>query len=146
MTLLGSLAIVIALVAGTALLGWAWRARTGRTRAASGELIAPESLGEDTRFGTSATLLQFSTDYCTSCRSTRTALASLAAQQRGVAHLEINLTRRPELAGRFHVMQTPTTLVLDERGAVRARVGGAPRMEELRATLAEVTGVGHVVA
>ena len=39
-------------------------------------------------------------------------------------HVDVDLTDRPDIADRFHVLQTPTTLILDARGVVRARIGG----------------------
>ena len=41
-------------------------------------------------------------------------------------HVEVDLTQRADLADRFRVTQTPTTLLLDADGTVRARIGGAP--------------------
>ena len=50
----------------------------------------------------------------------------------------INGPDSPDLAHRFNVLQTPTTLLLDGSGVVRARIGGAPKPVELEASLAAI--------
>lgn len=143
-----SLCIVLALLAVATVLGLAWRSGLGRVHessAAAERLVTIRSAdvaGADGAqppvFGSGATLLQFSTEFCAPCRATHTLLAGIAGERDDVRHLDIDLTNRPELARRFGVMQTPTTLLLDADGVVRARIGGAPRSAELRAALANV--------
>jgi hypothetical protein len=66
-------------------------------------------------------------------------LAAVAAAHEGVRHLDIDLTHRPDIARHFHVLQTPTTLILDRNGAVQTRFGGAPNREVLELELARLT-------
>jgi thiol-disulfide isomerase/thioredoxin len=129
-----ALAVLAALVAFATMLGLLSRARAGRVRAAGAVRLAPGDLGAE-RFGDDATLLQFSTEFCAPCRATHRLLAALASARPGVAHVEVDLGRRPDLADRFRILQTPTTLLLDAAGTVRARVGGTPRETDLRSTL-----------
>jgi thiol-disulfide isomerase/thioredoxin len=141
-----ALGILLGLVAVATLLGLVWRARTGRARTArTGEVVAPEDIGAGS-FGDRATLLQFSTQVCAPCRSTARVLEGVAGEHDGVRHVEVDLTERPELADRFRVLQTPTTLVLDGAGAVRARIGGAARPGDVRTTLDRIIGSDHVTA
>jgi len=121
------------LVALATVLGLAWRATTGRVSTRSGGARAGDLVTEP---GSRATLLQFSTEFCAPCTATRRILGEVAATTPGVSHLELDLTARPELATRFGILQTPTTLVLDPAGVVRGRIGGAPRRETVLATLA----------
>ncbi|NUT57494.1 MAG: thioredoxin family protein, partial [Agromyces sp.] len=95
-------------------------------------------------FGASATLVQFSTAYCSRCPATARELASIAHDYAGVRHVEVDLTHRPDVADRFHVLQTPTTLILDARGATTARIAGVPRSHEVRDRLDELTGRSRV--
>ncbi|MET3468083.1 thioredoxin-like negative regulator of GroEL [Microbacterium sp. 1262] len=53
----------------------------------------------------------------------------MARETDDVVHLDIDVTDRPDIARRFQIAQTPTTLVLDGRGVVRTRFGGAPRRD-----------------
>ena len=141
-----ALGILLGLVAVVTAAGVAWRATTGRVRRTrGGEAVRAADVGVE-EFGPRATLLQFSTDFCAPCRTTARVLGVTADQLDGVRHVEVDLTRRPELAGRFGILQTPTTLVLDASGAVRARIGGAARPDAVRATLHTILGSDHASA
>jgi hypothetical protein len=65
-------------------------------------------------------------------------LGQIAESTDGVAHVDLDLTHRPDIAARFNVLQTPTTLILDRAGIIRARIGGAPRQADVRAALADI--------
>lgn len=144
MNVVSAVLVVIGLILVSTLAGLVWKRRTGRVaeRAAGGaEIVRPADVQTDAPFGERATLLQFSTEFCTYCPATRRLLGHIADRSEGVAHVDVDLTHSPELAQRFNVLQTPTTLLLDARGAVRARIGGAPKRAELEASLARVLGV-----
>lgn len=133
-------AILLGLVALTTALGWLWRSRTGRGRAVTSSVqVTPADVGAAS-FGERATLLQFSTEFCTWCPATRVLLSGIAERSRGVRHLDVDLTHRADLADRFHIMQTPTTLVLDASGIVRTRIGGAPRPHAVETALDSILG------
>ena len=130
-----TLIVLGGLVAGSTVLGLVYRAFNGRVRRASGrEVVRAREIGV-TALGSKATLLQFSTEVCAPCRTTNRVLTVLAAEHFTVKHVDLDLTHRPDLAARFSVLQTPTTLILDGKGAVRARIGGAPRPETVRLEL-----------
>ncbi len=114
------------LVALTTIVGVVFRRRQGRARTVdSVEVVDPRLLGAD-RLGTEATLVQFSTEMCSRCPGVHRLLSQVAGAREGVEHLDVDLTHRPDLAQHFRVLQTPTTLVLDRRGAIRTRFGGPP--------------------
>jgi thiol-disulfide isomerase/thioredoxin len=107
------------------------RRRAGRVRAVTdGAVLSPTDV--DQPLGTAATLVQFSTPTCTPCRTVRRLLDEQAAASPGVAHVEIDAERRLDLARRFHVLRTPTVLVLDAGGRVTARLSGVPTPDQLR--------------
>src|ERR1700709_2562026 len=127
-------AILIGLVAFATALGLVWKNRTGRLRTvAGGRVQLPE-----VPLAGRATLLQFSTEVCAPCVPTRRVLGQIAESTDGVRHVDLDLTHRPALAERFNVLQTPTTLILDRAGVIRARIGGAPRQADVRAALADI--------
>jgi len=132
--------ILAGLVALATALGLLWRARSGRVRgvASGGTVIEVAELVPDAVAGFGATLLQFSTEVCAPCRVTHTLLSSLAGQSSGVSHVEVDVTRRADIASRFNLLQSPTTFILDAHGVVRARIGGAPRRAELAAELERI--------
>ncbi|HEY4226385.1 MAG TPA: thioredoxin family protein [Pseudolysinimonas sp.] len=121
--------ILLGLVAAATVLGFVWRASQGRVRAASGSVDGVELGGQ-------ATLLQLSSEVCAPCRATAKVLGGI--QEDGVRHVEVDIADRPDLASRFNILQTPTTLILDRTGAVRARIGGAVRRDIVIAELERV--------
>lgn len=130
-------ALLVALVGVSTLIGVVWRSTTGRIRnvARSDELIQVTELVAGAVAGSSATLLQFSTEFCSPCRTTHSLLGALAAELPGIGHVDVDVTTRPDLADRFTLLQSPTTFILDSTGAVQARIGGTPRAGDLRAEL-----------
>lgn len=141
---LAAAAVLLGLVVVATAAGLVWRARTGRARRVTGgRTIAASDVGA-AAFGTGATLLQFSTEFCAPCRSTARVLGEIGSTTDGVAHVEIDLTDRPDLAGPFGILQTPTTFVLDAAGAVHARIGGAVRADEVRSALDDLLGRDRV--
>lgn len=139
-------ASTVGLVVLALLLGWAWRSRSGRVHRAArpgpdlGRLLQFSTSAGTTaaRAGDRATLVQFSAELCSSCGPTRRVLGRIAASHPGVAHVEVSLTEHPELAGELQLLQTPTTLLFDTGGTQRARIGGAPRVAQLREELADL--------
>lgn len=138
MDVLWAVGAVLGATAIATALGLVWRARTGRVRTAvagSADGALAEVASAHGRLGDRATLLQFSTAFCAPCRATSRALGDLADRREGIAHVEVDLTDRADVARRLNILQTPTTFVLDPSGRARARIGGAPRMGEVVALL-----------
>lgn len=107
-----------------------------RAEAAPGALSAAD-LGRP--LGRDVTFLQLSSGFCAPCRATRRVLERVVDTGDGVAHVEVDVADRPDLAERFAVTQTPTVVVLDAAGAPVARVTGVPTLAAARATVATLT-------
>jgi thiol-disulfide isomerase/thioredoxin len=135
-----ALVALVALVVLATGLGLLHRARAGRVVQGSGAVLSPAAIGTTEAFGERATLVQFSTPTCARCPGTARLLTGIAAQHAGVVHIEVDLTRHPEVADRFGVLQTPTTLLVDAARRVHARIGGAPRPDALDRELQTVLG------
>ena len=133
MTPPAALAVVGALVAVAVLVGIVWRVRDGRRRDGNGETVDAADAGE---WGARATLVQFSTEMCARCPHVRRLLGQVADAHAGVVHTDIDLTRRADLASKYRVLQTPTTLLVDDRGGVRARFNGVPSRADIEGALA----------
>ena len=127
-------AVLILATAG----GVAWRRRDGRMRESPVPRLTEGDLGQP--LGTRATLLQFSSAFCAPCRATRQLLSDVAGRSDGVAHVEIDVTTRMDLAQRLDIRRTPTVLVLGPRGQVTRRASGLPRRADVDAALALATG------
>lgn len=132
------------LLTATIALGAYLRWRQSRPqRHISHEVVQPERLGAD-GIGETATLLQFSTELCSRCPGVHRMLSTLAADRPGVRHLDVDLTHRPDIAKHFHVLQTPTTLILDKDGVVQTRFGGVPNRDVIELELNRLTEEAHV--
>jgi len=128
------LAAVVGLLALATLAGVVWKFTTGRSkRVADGIRIDLKELGAVkngkpvTEFGEHTTFLQFSSEACSTCKQTAKLFEQLEKTSHGVLHIEVDLTHRLDLAEKFGILQTPTTLVLDSKGIVKSRIGGAPK-------------------
>ncbi|MDJ0349331.1 thioredoxin family protein [Cryobacterium sp. PH29-G1] len=135
---LEAIGLLFALLAVTTILGLVWRAHQGRVARGTGDVITPADVSSTIAFGREATLLQFSTELCARCPGTRRLLGTVAEANPGVVHVDVDLTHRADLANRYAILQTPTTLILDGAGRVRARVGGAPNRADIQATLTTI--------
>lgn len=118
-------------------IGVVLRLRDGRRRAGGHLRFDPNDAGLS-QLGAGTTLVQFSTEMCTRCPQVRRMLRSYVAESNGLDHIEVDLTHRPDLSARYKVLQTPTTFVVDDSGAVRARFHGVPHRHALNEALAAV--------
>ena len=80
-----------------------------------------------TKLGKDITFLQFSSDFCSSCKQTSVLLGKIEKSREGLLHIDLDITDRLDLAKTFSILQTPTILVLNSRGVVISRMVGAPK-------------------
>lgn len=146
----GAWVLVVALVLATA-FGLFRAARDGRFRGTHAVRDVEQQVREDNapasvldgatlehELGERATLLQFSSAFCAPCRATRRVLAEVAGVVPGVTHIEVDAEHHLELVRRLGVLRTPTTLILDSHGREVSRAAGAPKKDEVLATLSRV--------
>lgn len=128
------LLVLIAAVVLTAGAAWAITSYNGRFRSRPAtDVLTAADLGSS--LGEQATLVQFSSAFCSPCRATRTLLRDVSGRLDGVVHVEIDAESHLDLVRRLDVMRTPTVLVLDARGAVVRRASGLPRRDQVLAAL-----------
>lgn len=139
------LVVLLAALAATALVAVALRWKNGRFAAPAApsvgeghvddrERVTAEQIGAP--LGDRATLVQFSSAFCSPCRATRVLLTDVAARVPGVVTVEIDAEDNLQLVRDLDVMRTPTVLVLDAAGVVTTRASGLPRREQVLAALA----------
>jgi thiol-disulfide isomerase/thioredoxin len=87
------------------------------------------------KFGENVTLLQFSSNFCSSCQQTSNLLESIEKSQKGLLHIDQDISERLDLAQTFGILKTPTTLVLDSKGIVISRIVGAPKQATIEAEI-----------
>ncbi|WOF22032.1 thioredoxin family protein [Microbacterium betulae] len=139
-----ALVLLVAIVLVATVVGVLLRRGDGRARTVRAGALTPDQLAlPPSAFGERATIVQFSTELCAKCPATRRLLAGIAGGRDGVVHVDVDLTHRPDLAQRFHVLQTPTTLMLDEHGVPRARIAGAPARSTVADELDRIEGTIH---
>jgi thiol-disulfide isomerase/thioredoxin len=137
----GTLALVAAVVL-TVVVAWTLRIRNGRFKEratrADAQVLTAADIG--TALGERATLVQFSSAFCSPCRATRVLLDDVASKVDGVVTVDIDAEEHLEMVRRFGILRTPTVLVLDADGAVSTRASGLPRREQVLAALGQAVG------
>ncbi len=133
---------LLAAVALTVVVAWVLKVRNGRfaeqpPRADQSGLTA-DDIG--TELGERATLVQFSSAFCSPCRATRVLLTDIAAKVDGVVTVDIDAEEHLDMVRRLGIMRTPTVLVLDADGAISTRASGLPRREQVLAALDQAVG------
>ncbi len=135
----GLIALAAVLAVAT-LLGVVLRRRAGRfgpaRPAAAAQTLTEDDLGA--ALGEQATLVQFSTEFCATCRPTARLLAQVAGSLDGVRHVEIDAADRLDLVRRLRISSTPTVLVLGPDGVIAQRATGLPRRADVIAALGPV--------
>ena len=91
--------------------------------------LSPVELGSD--YGDRATIVQFSTTFCSSCRAAKALIKDVVKDQSDIKYLEIDAESNLELVRRVDIKSTPTTLFLDRDGFEIARATGAPKRDQL---------------
>ncbi|MEW1973504.1 MULTISPECIES: thioredoxin family protein [Microbacterium] len=124
--------VALAIAGGLIVRAQDGRRRSGGHLAVRSEDLSGRSLAE------TATLVQFSTEFCARCPQVRRLLGQIADEHPGVERVEIDLTNRNDLATRYHVLQTPTTFLVDASGTVLSRWGGVPQRSTIEDALANV--------
>jgi len=81
--------------------------------------------------GEAATVLQFSSAFCTPCRATRSTLSSVVSHYPKIKHVEVDAESNLDLVRRLDIRQTPTTIFLNSSGKEIARAVGAPKRDQV---------------
>jgi thiol-disulfide isomerase/thioredoxin len=91
--------------------------------------LSPAELGSD--YGDRATIVQFSTTFCSSCRAAKALIKDVVKDQSDIKYLEIDAESNLEIVRKVDIKSTPTTLFLDRDGFEIARATGAPKRDQL---------------
>ena len=120
------LLIVLALATG---IGFRLKATQGRIKQKKGLQISESEIGSS--LGDRATVLQFSTTFCSSCRAAKVLISDVVSKRSDVKYVEIDAESNLELVRRLDIRSTPTTLFLDKKGFEIARAVGAPKRDQI---------------
>ncbi len=127
-----SLLPLVAIVIATLAYGRWNKARTGRIQLRPNTTLAHEGSEKwGVSLGERATMVQFSTVFCTSCRATRVLLEDIAQSISGVVHVDIDAESHLDLVRELDIRSTPTTLFLNRFGVEVGRAVGAPKRDQV---------------
>ena len=121
---------VLALATG---IGFRLKATQGRIKQKKGLQISATEIG--TSLGDRATVVQFSTTFCSSCRAAKVLISDVVSKRGDVKYVEIDAESNLELVRRLDIRSTPTTLFLDKKGFEIARSVGAPKRDQITAAI-----------
>ena len=113
----------------TSVFGIYYRSKNGVIRKKRRLHISPGEFAGS--YGSRATILQFSTTFCTQCRAAKSLIADVIKNQSDIAYVEIDAESNLELVRKVDIRSTPTTLFLDSAGFEIARATGAPKRDQL---------------
>jgi thiol-disulfide isomerase/thioredoxin len=130
------LPIVIVLALATAYGLWYQRSRGTVVVKSDKGLITESMIGA--ALGSRATLVQFSSAFCSPCRATRALLEDVTVDMADVVHVEIDAEANLELVRTLDIRSTPTTLFLDRNGHEVGRAMGAPKRDQVLSAISAI--------
>ena len=82
-------------------------------------------------YGPRATIVQFSTTFCSECRSAKAIVKGVVKELPDISYIELDAESNLDLVRRVDIRSTPTTIFLDKNGYEIARAKGAPKRDQL---------------
>lgn len=124
-----SLLPLLLLISLTSVIGLLLRAKKGVIKKGTRVKI---SEGEfDGKYGSRLTILQFSTTFCSECRTAKAIVQDVVKDFKDIAYVEVDAESNLDLVRRVDIRSTPTTIFLDSKGFEVARAKGAPKRDQL---------------
>ena len=124
-----SLLPLLLLISLTSVIGLLLRAKKGVIKKGTRVKI---SEGEfDGKYGSRLTILQFSTTFCSECRTAKAIVKDVVKDSKDITYVEVDAESNLDLVRRVDVRSTPTTIFLDSKGFEIARAKGAPKRDQL---------------
>ena len=91
-----------------------------------------------TELGSRATMVQFSSAFCTPCRATKALLEDMVKTMPDVRYAHIDAESHLELVRRLDIRSTPTTLFLNGAGIEVGRAMGTPNRAQVHAAISAI--------
>jgi thiol-disulfide isomerase/thioredoxin len=124
-----SLLLLVFVLISASGIGIYYQRRNGVIKRKKRLRLTPTELGSG--YGDRATIVQFSTTFCSSCRAAKALIKDVVKDQSNIAYLEIDAESNLDLVRKVDIKSTPTTLFLDKDGFEIARATGAPKRDQL---------------
>ena len=100
-----------------------------RKETANGPKLTAEIIG--TALGSRATMVQFSSAFCSPCRATKALLEDMVGKMSDVRYAHIDAESHLELVRQLDIRSTPTTLFLNSDGVEVGRAMGTPKRSQV---------------
>jgi thiol-disulfide isomerase/thioredoxin len=111
------------------LVGQVVRYYKGKVRHKKRTRYSAKELRQD--LGSRATIVQFSTTFCSECRAAKAMVNDVVKELTDIAYIELDAESNLDLVRRVDIRSTPTTIFLDKNGYEIARAKGAPKRDQL---------------
>ena len=130
------LAIVLVLATGYGLWYQRTRGEFRKKKTVNGPKLTAAIVG--TELGARATMVQFSSAFCTPCRATKVLLEDMVKTMTDVRYAHIDAESHLELVRELNILSPPTTLLLTNAGVEVGRAMGTPKRAQVHAALAAI--------
>ena len=124
-----SLLPLLLLISITSVIGLTLRAKKGVIKKGSRLKISDLEFGG--KYGSRLTILQFSTTFCSECRTAKAIVKDVVKDSKDITYFEVDAESNLDLVRRVDIRSTPTTIFLDAKGFEIARAKGAPKRDQL---------------
>jgi len=124
-----SLLPLLLLISLTSVIGLTLRAKRGVIKKGSRLKISEGEFGG--KYGSRLTILQFSTTFCSECRTAKAIVKDIVKDSEDITYIEVDAESNLDLVRRVDIRSTPTTILLDSKGFEIARAKGAPKRDQL---------------
>ena len=130
--------LAIVLVAATGYGIWYQRTRGEfrKKKTVNGPKLTAAIVG--TELGSRATMVQFSSAFCTPCRATKVLLEDMVKTMPDLHYAHIDAESHLELVRKLDIRSTPTTLFLNGAGVEVGRAMGTPKRAQVQAAIAAI--------
>jgi len=130
------LAIVLVSATGYGLWYRRTRGEFRKKKTVNGPTLTAAIVG--TELGARATMVQFSSAFCTPCRATKVLLEDMVKTLSDVRYAHVDAESHLELVRELDIRSTPTTLFLNHAGVEVGRAMGTPKRAQVHAALAAI--------
>ena len=123
--------LLIVLISATGFGIWFQRTRGEfrKKKTVNGPKLTAAIVGSE--LGSRATMVQFSSAFCTPCRATKALLEDMVKTMPDVRYAHIDAESNLELVRKLDIRSTPTTLFLNGDGIEVGRAMGTPKRSQV---------------
>ena len=126
---MNNLLLVVSLFSFLIVLGYWQKLRHGKFKKVNGISISAVELNQ--KLGDKATIVQFSTTFCSECRTAKAIVKDVVKDYKDITYVEVDAESNLDLVRKVDIRSTPTTIFLDGKGFEIARAKGAPKRDQL---------------